>query len=620
MPDSKADAAKRSDLFAAGRIAGGYLLFAALWILLSDRAVAVIVSPSRIDDITRFQTLKGLLFVFVTAAMLMLMVVRRLAHTRKAEREAADTLRRLLALVDHFPGVVYIRDAQNRFMLLRGDVPGSVKSAAGGAEETPHAPETYARQVKRDAEVIATGQPSQLVESITIEGETTHYLVHRFPLTSPTGERWVGGLAVNITERHQAEDRIREMARELEQASRMKDQFLTNLSHELRTPITAIRLWTEVLRNPSPDDMATIREAATMIQHSALTQTLLIEDLLDITRIVGGRLKVEFRPMRLDEVVRKTVELLLPMGEEHQVSIDLDILAAPCRMLGDARRVQQVVWNLLNNAIKFSAQRGKVICRLVRDGDDWLLRVIDHGRGIARQQLPHVFERFRQNEEPHRRSEAGIGIGLSIVRHLVEAHGGTVCAESEGHGLGAVFTARFPAVVEAALGPDVGGLSSADAQDFGTQPFGVPTNGDRILTGRRILFVEDDTDSRSGMALLLGRAGAAVTAVESAEAALAQSGDFDLLLSDIGLPDRDGCELIRALRQRDDWKNRPAVACSAYALPEDRTRAIEAGFDDFVTKPVEPDEMIRMIAEQLANWPRASAVKGHSYPTDGETG
>lgn len=611
MPFSQVTRAKRSDVIAAIRIGVFYLIVAAIWILLSDRAVELLVPADRLDRITGFQTIKGLSFVVFTAVLLSWMVLRRINQIRQAEREAEHTQARMLAIADHFPGVLYIRDPQNRIRFIRGDLPQGVSAEAilDKTDESLHDPVTWQRLTSRDQEVIATAQSTQLVETVTIRGRTIHYLVHRFPLTSPEGKTWVAGLAVDITERQTAEDRIREMARELEQASRMKDQFLANLSHELRTPITAIRLWTEVLRDPSPDDMATIREAALMIQHSALTQTLLIEDLLDITRIIGGRLKVQFEPMRLNDVVRKTVELLLPMAEEHRVKMVVNLDASgPCPMLGDARRVQQVVWNLLTNAIKFSEPDGEVTCTVSGDGDDWLLTVVDHGKGIPSQNLPHVFDRFRQNEQGRRSSDAGIGIGLSIVKHLVEAHGGSVTARSEGPGRGATFTARFPAAsnLAAANEPDPGSPEEEAASPPKNGNAGAPV---APLEGVRILLVEDDTDSRTAMTLLLGRAGAVVTAVDSAEAALALHDNFDLLLSDIGLPDRDGYQLIRELRSRSAWQGRPAIACSAYALPEDRTRALEAGFDRFMTKPIEPEDLIQSIA----------AVRGSGLPSSPNT-
>lgn len=583
------DTTRRSDLLAASLIAGGYLVVATLWILLSDRAVEMIVPPHQLDRITGFQTIKGLTFVTVTAGMLLVLVLRRLRQTRGAERQAAATQEQLLAFADNFPGVVYIRDKQNRFVVLRGVMPPGVRSdeMIGRTDQALHTPDTYARLVNRDQEVIETGQPSQFVESVTINGVTIHYLVHRFPMSSPNGERWVAGLALDVTERQIAEDRIREMARELEKASRMKDQFLANLSHELRTPITAIRLWTEVLRDPKPDDLETVREAAAMIHHSAITQTLLIEDLLDITRIIGGRLKVEFRPVALRDVIRKTAELLQPMADEHHVEVRLDLQddGAQCRMLGDSRRVQQVFWNLLNNAIKFSKPGQTVDCTLRRSGDEWVLRVADRGCGMTPAMLEHVFERFRQ---PADGKTAGIGIGLSIVKHLVEAHGGSVLAESDGEGRGATFTVRFPLAEDAMLRPD----PEAAAPQPRLSP---PSNGDGSseLRGLRILLVEDDPDTRTALTRILERYGAAVTAVESAEAALSIDTDLDLLLSDIGLPDIDGYELVRRLRQRPGWANRPAIACSAYALPEDRTRALDAGYDEFLTKPIDAEELLK---------------------------
>jgi len=585
---------KRSDFYSAFRIAAIYLLFAALWILLSDRAVSLFIAPSQLEGHLWFQTLKGLAFVLVTSVLLMMLVMHRLGQTRQAAREAADLQQRLLAFVNHFPGVVYIRDSQSRFILLSGQIPsGGVppERLIGRTDEDQHTPETFQRLVKRDKEVIASGTPTQLLESVVVAGRTLHYLVHRFPLTGPQGEPWVAGLGIDITERQQAEERIRELARELAKASRMKDQFLTNLSHELRTPVTAIRLWAEVLKDPSPTDMETIREAATMIQHSAQTQSLLIEDLLDVTRIIGGQLRVEMLSVRLDEVIHKTLELLLPMANEHEVRFELEIVEQPpCKMLGDARRVQQVIWNLLTNAVKFSEPGGAVRCRLVRDAGEWVITVSDEGRGIAREHLTHVFERFRPLEMNQKRIEGGIGIGLSIVKHLVEAHGGVVRADSPGLGHGATFTVRFPTAPQ----------SDAADRAIDTLPPPLVPSREMPLNGRRVLVVEDDADSRSAMTTLFRRSGAEVVAVDSSEAALALEGRFDVLVSDIGLPGRDGCALVRELRERPEWQEALAIACSAYALPEDRSRALDHGFDEFVTKPVESADLIELMTDRLA--------------------
>ncbi|CAA9440451.1 MAG: hypothetical protein AVDCRST_MAG64-4119 [uncultured Phycisphaerae bacterium] len=599
---------RRSDLSSALRITLIYALFAAVWILLSDRLLELAVGPDRVDRLRWLQTAAGLLFVVITAGLLFGVVTRRLRQIRAAQTESADTAARLATFTDNLPGVAFIKDAGGRFVFARGrstDAAVPMQDVLNGAFLARLTPDERAMIARNDQAVFEGGSGSQLVETLALPAGLRHFLVHRFPLRGPAGEPLVGGIALDVTERTEAEARIRQLARQLEDASRMKDQFLSNLSHELRTPITAIRLWTEVLRDPDPGDMETIREAVGMIRHSAVTQSLLIEDLLDVTRIIGGRLTVDQRPMSLADVVRHTVELLEPMAQEREATVRtaLPTTAAGgverCPMLGDARRVQQVVWNLLTNAIKFSGPRGEVDCRLARDADEWVLTVSDHGVGIRPDQLAHVFDRFRQTESTRVRPEGGVGIGLSIVKHLVEAHGGTVSAHSEGENRGAKFAVRFPAANEAAARP------ADDTPLAGLEPAAAPAT--QPLFGRRVLLVEDSADSRTGMTLLLGKAGAKVTAVDSAEPALSAGDGFDMLLSDIGLPDQDGCELVTQIRRRPEWRGRPAIAISAYALPEDKARALAAGFDDFVVKPVDPDKLIELMAEWFAK-PRPVAA------------
>ena len=600
MPSSVPAVKRRSDLASAGRITAVYALFAALWILLSDHLMKWLVGADRYADLVWLQTAKGLLFVVITAGLLFGLVARRLRQIRAVEAESAGTAARLATFTDNLPGVAFIKDAGGRFIFARGSPPEGAVPPAELLDDTfarRLTPDERALIIRNDQTVLESGTGSQLVESLVLPAGLRHFLVHRFPIRGPAGEPLLGGIALDVTERQEAEARIRQLARQLEDASRMKDQFLSNLSHELRTPITAIRLWTEVLRNPDPADMETIREAVGMIRHSAVTQSLLIEDLLDVTRIIGGRLTIDLKPMGLAEVVRHTVELLEPMAQEREVTVRTALPTAAggrgdaCPMMGDARRVQQVVWNLLTNAIKFSGSRGEVTCRLVCTGDEWVLTVTDRGVGIRPDQLPHVFDRFRQTDSTRVRPEGGVGIGLSIVKHLVEAHGGTVSAHSEGEGHGATFTARFPVARDAVA-------RAADVPLAGLDPAAPPAG--QPLFGRRVLLVEDSADSRTGMTLLLGKAGAKVTAVDSAEPALSAGDEFDMLLSDIGLPDRDGCDLVADVRKRPAWQDRPAIAISAYALPEDKARALAAGFDDFVVKPVDPDQLIELMAEWFA--------------------
>ena len=654
-PDVPAAASRRpgraGDAWGAGRIVLVYTLLSAVWILASDRVVKALVPAA--DEITEFQTFKGLFFVAATATLLWGLVLRRLRQVRLAEVDRSTSEDRLTTFADNMPGTAYIKDADGRFVFIRGQAAPGAPSAASLVGKTVHDVVDLAtadRIWASDAEVLRTGQPSQLVEPIEVGGSPFHYLIHRFPLRGPGGQPLIGGVVFDVTERTLAEGRIRDLAKELEAASRQKDQFLSNLSHELRTPVTAIRLWIDVLKSSTgPDDMEAVREAAQMIENSAISQTQLIEDLLDVTRIIAGKLTLERGAMDLAAVVRQTVALLGPMADEREVGVDLTVPQdGPAAVVGDARRVQQVVWNLLTNAIKFSHGRGRVRVDLSRHHavaaepanatrnasgsgnaagrppatDEWVLAVSDDGVGIGPDLLPKLFERFRQAENSRNRAEGGLGIGLSLVKHMVEAHGGRVSAHSDGAGKGSTFVVRLPAASEAALA-EVGGLGGRGAGRLG-DPTGRPAKlpaatvvaaasaptAAAPLAGRRVLLVEDNADSRTGMALLLGRAGATVKSADDVDSALSAGDDYDVLLSDIGLPDRDGCELIAELRTRPAWRGKPALAISAYALPEDRKRALAAGFDGFVTKPVDPDQLIATVLERLNYTPtQATSAK-----------
>lgn len=584
---------RNKDLWGAGQIVAIYILISTSWILLSDRILQALVPEATIEQLTWLQTAKGLLFVVATSVMLGGLVLRRLRIIRSAEIERSAVEGRLATFADNLPGVAYIKDREGRFLFIRGTMPQGTRppqSLVGRTARDVLDEKTFQEIAAHDREVTETGQVTQRVEPVPLkDGQTLYYLINRFPLHGPRGERWLGAVALDITERQNAEDRIRELARELETAGRLKDQFLSNLSHELRTPITAIRLWVDVLQNAGPDDLETVHEAGKMISDSAAAQTRLIEDLLDITRILAGKLKIDVKPTALDEEVRRTAEMLSLMAEERGVSIILMPPPVRAGVLGDGKRLQQVIWNLLSNAIKFSNTGGQVRVSLQRDQQEWVLQVSDDGMGIAPDLLPHLFERFRQGDSSRTRAEGGVGIGLSIVKYMVEAQGGSVAAASDGEGKGATFTVRLPAL-ETSLQETLRSESSPAAP--------VPSAA-HPLAGCRVLLVEDNADSRTGMTLLLRRAGATVQAVESVEQALELKGPFDVLLSDIGLPDRDGCDLIAELRKRPEWQRVPALAVSAYAMPEDRERAIRAGFDDFVVKPVAPDALLQLTAEAV---------------------
>jgi signal transduction histidine kinase len=375
-----------------------------------------------------------------------------------------------------------------------------------------------------------------------------------------------------------------------EEANRLKDEFLATISHELRTPLAAILGWMEMLRSGALS-VDKRERALEVVERNARTQAQLIDDLLDVSRIISGKLKLERTPTSIAAVVQAGLETVRPSADARGVKLEASIRTT-AHVDGDHARLQQVVWNLLSNAVKFTPEGGRVSVSVEAHDHELEIRVADTGAGIAPEFLPHVFERFRQSEGGPARKLGGLGLGLSIVHHVVTAHGGTVRADSEGPGRGATFTVRLPILRDttARVPPPL---------DF-TPP--------ATLTGLRILVVDDEEDTREYVRMLLAMCNAKVSVADSAASALAQvqTEPPDVLVSDIAMPGQDGYRLIRQVRALppDHGGTTPAVALTAYARVEDRTRAMLAGFQNHVTKPVEPAELIAAIAS-LDRRPRA---------------
>jgi len=371
-----------------------------------------------------------------------------------------------------------------------------------------------------------------------------------------------------------------------QQANRVKEQFLATLSHELRTPLQAILSWSQLLRERA-DDESTVLRGLDVIARNARTQTRLIDDLLDVSRIISGKLVLRESLLGLAELVRESIESAHPAAQERGIAIVPGPLA-PAVVRGDPDRLRQVMANLFSNAIKFTPEGGRIDVSLTLEGAEAVIRMRDTGQGIPPDFLPHLFERFRQADGSTARAHAGLGIGLAIVRHLTEMHGGAVHAESEGEGRGTTVVLRLP-LLETALRPGVPGGSALD----GTAP--------HDLTGLHVLLVEDDADTRECLRLVLEQHGARVVAVAAVDEALEA---FDrepphVLVSDLAMPGQDGFALIRQVRERpaDRGGRVPAAALSAHARAEDRARAVLAGFDAHVPKPVEPAQLTLAVRE-----------------------
>jgi signal transduction histidine kinase/ActR/RegA family two-component response regulator len=383
---------------------------------------------------------------------------------------------------------------------------------------------------------------------------------------------------------------------EAEAANRTKDEFLATMSHELRTPMTAILGWAQLLRSNTLKE-TDFAHALEIVERNARAQTKLIDDLLDISRIITGKLRLDVRAVDLAAVVEAVIDSLRPTAEARSIRLQplLDPQAGP--VSGDADRLQQVVWNLVSNAIKFTPKGGRVQIVLARVNSHVEITVSDTGKGISAEFLPHVFDRFRQADGSTTRRQGGLGLGLSIVRQLVELHGGTVSVESNGEGQGATFTVQLPSIVtrrsdEAGDGwrrrhPTAGG----DAASFDCPP---------SLAGLRVLVVDDEADTRGMLRKVLEGCGSEVTTAGSAAEALAAIAHTkpDIIISDIGMPEEDGYQLISKMRALETGlaDRIPAIALTAYARVEDRVRALTAGFQVHVPKPIEPAELVAVVA------------------------
>ncbi len=370
-----------------------------------------------------------------------------------------------------------------------------------------------------------------------------------------------------------------------EEATRIKDEFLATVSHELRTPLSAILLWGNLLGRGRAD----MGEALGAIERSARAQSQLIEDLLDVSRMQSGKLRVRLREGPLAPVARAALEVVRPMAEVKSVELDAHIDPDAGVVLADPDRMQQVLWNLLSNAVKFTPAGGCVSLRLWSSDELMRVRISDTGIGISADFLPHVFDRFRQADARTTRQQGGLGLGLAIARQLVELHGGTLRAESPGEGMGAQFTVELPRVHTEARTPEPSPATSRA----------------RVLAAVRVLLVEDEPDTRRALARGLEDAGAEVTAVDSAAAAwtvlsrLAGQRGPQVLVSDIGLPGEDGNSLMRSIRAQEARLGPaaaiPAAAISAYSHEQARGDALAAGFDRYLVKPITPDALVAVV-------------------------
>ncbi len=375
---------------------------------------------------------------------------------------------------------------------------------------------------------------------------------------------------------------------QVEEANRIKDQFLATLSHELRTPLNAILGWSQLVARDVANHER-VAEGLNIIERNARSQAQIIEDLLDMNRIVSGTIRLEMRTVNLRQVIEEAIETVIPVAQQKGLTIERRYDDENLTVVGDANRLKQIAWNLLTNAVKFSGREKKIEVAIRRADSKLNLVIVDQGEGITPEFLPFIFDRFSQADTSSTRRFGGLGLGLSIVRHLVELHGGKIAVESEGYGRGATFTVALPIAVFQAKD---GGIA-AHIQRF-TEPM-----QPELFLGLRALVVDDEPDARNLIKALLEGHGAKVVTAGSAEEGLEHLAveRFDLILSDVGMPHEDGYQFMRKVRELPQEKNKltPAIALTAYARSEDRVLALRAGFQMHVPKPVEPSELIAVI-------------------------
>ncbi len=471
-----------------------------------------------------------------------------------------------------------------------------------------HLGETAFAEVART--LAENGQYFGAVSTKTKSGEVKQLELSAFAIRDGSNEPTCHVmLARDITERRQkealltdteqkrAEQELAELFKseraarsEAERANRLKDEFLATLSHELRTPLNAVIGWSRMLSSGRLD-RESANHALEVIERNAWAQKQIIEDILDVSRVITGKLQLNLGPVDLVAVVDAALDAVRPALEAKEIKIET-IIDSSLRMIsGDADRLQQVVWNLLSNAAKFTPAGGRIEIHVSQTPTHVHIQVKDTGPGIEASFLPHVFERFRQADGSTTRTHGGLGLGLAIVRHLVELHGGTISVENRAGEWGAIFTVRLQLP---------SGELRADALANAAARFKDAQSEQLSLAGLKILVVDDETDALDLISVELTQHGANVTGVTGAKEAFAalEQSDFDLLISDIGMPDKDGYTLIREIRQGEQGRGKhiPAVALTAYARVQDRMQAIMAGFNTHIAKPVEANELVTIVA------------------------
>jgi PAS domain S-box-containing protein len=546
------------------------------------------------------------------AAALKLMedAVEARKEAERASAELRESEERFHTLADNMSQLAWMADVNGeRFWYNQRwlDYTGTTLEEARGWSWTKvHHPDHVDRVVKGIRQAWDTGEPwEDTIPLRSKTGEFRWFLARAVPIRDAEGKiiHWYG-TDTDVTEREQLlseEQRLREVA---EAQNRAKDEFLSLVSHELRTPLNAILGYSHMM-SANPHDASAVARKSEIIERSARSQLQLIEDLLDTGRIISGKLKLDLAQADLWLVLEEALDVVRPAAEIKEIGLAANIDEAPRELLCDATRLRQVVWNLLQNAIKFTPEGGCVALRVERAGRRVRLIVSDTGRGIEPEFLPAIFDRFSQKDMSRSRRHGGLGLGLALVKQLVEMHGGTIEAASEGAGQGATFTVTLP-INESQVAshpPQTPAIA-----ETGDGPAALPLEDLPRLDGLRALVVDDQEDAREMIAEALGERGAAVTVAASGREALEmlEGSAFDAIVCDIAMPEMDGYELIRRLRTMETARGRrlPAIALTALTHREDRLRALSAGFQAHVAKPVKLDELVAIFSSIVRLYPQ----------------
>jgi PAS domain S-box-containing protein len=513
-----------------------------------------------------------------------------ITERKRAEEALRESERQLRTLADTVPQLIWMAEADGNIFWYNQrwyDYTGTTaEEMLGWGWQSVHDPKILPKVLEQWHSSLATGKPFEMEFPLRgVDGVFRWFLTRVNPLPDSQGRivRWFG-TNTDIEESRRA----RQVA---EESSRLKDEFLATVSHELRTPLTAIVGWTSLLKSEQLDE-GTTSHAIQVVDRNARSLTQLIENLLEVTRGQTGKIRLNLRAVELASVIQAALDAVLPAAEAKQIRLHTVLDPKAGLVTGDPDRLQQVVWNLLTNSIKFTPEGGRVQVSLQRITSHVEITVSDTGCGISREFLPFVFDRFRQADASTTRAHGGLGLGLSIVRHLTEMHGGTVSAYSPGKQQGSTFVVRLPLTSRQA---EVGGK----AVPYPNTGY-IAGDSSRILQGVKVLVVDDEPDTLELLRIVLELSGALVVTANSAAKALErlEETDPDVLLSDIGMPDKDGFDLIREVRSLPPERGGrvPAVALTAYTRAEDRTTTLAAGFDMHIPKPVQPADVVAAVA------------------------